>query len=66
MRDPRALLSAQKLYGTRDSAESVCKQMVNIGRMIKTMKKEGIKNIHEVFYEELALNASYYGAQVYR
>ncbi|XP_067941128.1 uncharacterized protein [Watersipora subatra] len=66
VRDPRALLSAQRLYGTQDDPAEVCNQMVSAGKMVKEMKKEGVKNIHEVFYEDMAMNASRSGARIYR
>lgn len=66
MRDPKSLLAAQKVFGKRSPYHEVCNQMAEIGKMVHKMREEGFKNIHEVFYEELATNASYYGAKLYR
>jgi len=67
MRDPKSLIFAQKVMGQKNTKyKDLCNEMVSIGNMIANMKQIGYKNIHEVFYEELALNSSYYGARLYR
>ena len=66
VRDPRGLIAAQKKHGKYNQPEYFCNQLGEVGRMVRNMKEEGRTNIHEVFYEELALNASYYGTKMYQ
>ncbi|XP_067940675.1 uncharacterized protein [Watersipora subatra] len=66
VRDPRALLSAQKKFGAKPPDAFLCNQMIEVGKMILEMKDKGRKNAHEVFYEQLALNSSFYGMELYR
>lgn len=66
VRDPRALLAAQKAMGNRKPFDMLCQDLVNVGSMIRHLQSEGVKSAHEVHYEQLATNASYYGAQIYK
>ena len=34
--------------------------------MIRESKRAGYTNTHEVYYEQLAVNSSYYGAKLYQ
>lgn len=66
MRDPKALLAAERAMGIQKPFGDVCKDLVNVGSLIRQLKSDGVKTVHEVYYEQLATNASYYGTEIYR
>ena len=66
VRDPRGLLAAQKTFGKRSPYKYICNQLISIGKVIRESKQAGYTNAHEVYYEQLAVNSSYYGAKLYQ
>lgn len=59
-------MAAQKAAGKRSPYSDICNQLTSMGSMIREMKSRGHHNAHEVYYEQLAANSSYYGAKLYK
>lgn len=46
--------------------DAQCDEIASVGKVFHEMREAGYKNAHEVHYQQLAVDPSYYGAKLYQ
>lgn len=60
------MVAAEAKYSAHPEYSKLCDNLLEISVIVKKLKDKGLSNIHEVYYDELAVEPVDAGERIYR